>query len=253
MFASLRLFNAVVADSNNANYTYSDYSIISDYGVVISPSANYKKDEIIEFLKKERVSFEKMNNGFYKNWDKIFTVEINERLRDQCMHYFSTYGLEAFGINSPNFVYLPEGTFEVPEMNKLTVIKGVKKEFLIESCFKLLGGMALKQETINDVLEVLGQKGYVRADLARGQTIDLFTLAGSDQLAEKAETERGWLKIPHEEARTWGWYAEIKHFASVLLDNVTPIVTGDDGLRALQVAIAAYESAKSNQRIEIKY
>lgn len=106
---------------------------------------------------------------------------------------------------------------------------------------------------VDDVLEVLGRQGYVRADLARGQTIDLFTLVGSDQLAEKVETEKGWLKIPHEEARSWGWYSEIEHFAQVLLDGVTPLVTGEDGLRALQVAMAAYESAKSNERIQITY
>ena len=106
---------------------------------------------------------------------------------------------------------------------------------------------------VDDVLEVLGRKGYVRADLARGQTIDLFTLAGSNQIAEKAETEKGWLKIPHEEARTWGWYAELQHFAEVLLDGVTPESTGEDGLLALRVATAAYESARNNQRIALMH
>jgi predicted dehydrogenase len=106
---------------------------------------------------------------------------------------------------------------------------------------------------VDDVLEVLGTEGYVRADLARGQAIDFFTLAGSNQIAEKAETEKGWLKIPHEEARTWGWYAEIQHFAEVLLDDVTPLVTGEDGLRALKVVMAAYQSAQSNQRVSISY
>jgi len=106
---------------------------------------------------------------------------------------------------------------------------------------------------VDDVLEVLGRNGYVRADLARGQTLDLFTLAGSDQLAEKAETEKGWLKIPHEEARTWGWYAEIEHFADVLIDQVTPLISGEDGLRALQVAMAAYESSITNKQVTVNY
>jgi predicted dehydrogenase len=104
---------------------------------------------------------------------------------------------------------------------------------------------------VDDVLEVLGRDGYVRADLARGQTLDLFTLAGSSEVGEKAETNKGWLKIPHEEARSWGWYAEIEHFASVILDGVTPLISGEDGYQALKVAMAAYESAKTNQRITI--
>ena len=104
---------------------------------------------------------------------------------------------------------------------------------------------------IDDVLEVLGRDGYVRADLARGQTLDLYTLVGSDETAEKVETNKGWLKVPHEEARAWGWFAEIEHFTSVLLDGVSPIITGEDGYQALKVAIAAYESAKTHQRITI--
>jgi predicted dehydrogenase len=104
---------------------------------------------------------------------------------------------------------------------------------------------------VDDVLEVLGTAGYVRADLARGQTLDLYTLVGSNETAEKAETSKGWLKIPHEEARAWGWYAEIEHFAAVLLDGAKPITTGDDGLAALKIVKAAYESAKTHQRVAL--
>ena len=104
---------------------------------------------------------------------------------------------------------------------------------------------------VDDVLEVLGTAGYVRADLARGQTLDLYTLVGSNETAEKAETSKGWLKIPHEEARAWGWYAEMEHFAAVLLDGAKPITTGEDGLDALKIVMAAYESAKTHQRIAL--
>ncbi|MGA0070753.1 MAG: Gfo/Idh/MocA family protein [Candidatus Nanopelagicaceae bacterium] len=104
---------------------------------------------------------------------------------------------------------------------------------------------------VDDVLEVLGRDGYVRADLARGQTMDVFTLSGSSEVGEKAETNKGWLKIPHEEARTWGWYAEIEHFAAVILDGITPMVTGEDGYQALKVVMAAYESSRTNQRVEV--
>lgn len=105
---------------------------------------------------------------------------------------------------------------------------------------------------VDDVLEVLGTAGYVRADLARGQTLDLYTLVGSDYSAEKVEVDKGWLKVSHEEARTWGWYGQLQHFAEVLLDGATPITTGDDGLAALKIASAAYESARTNQRVLIK-
>ena len=72
-------------------------------------------------------------------------------------------------------------------------------------------------------------------------------------MAEKAKTEKGLLKIAHEEARTQGWYAEIEHLADVLIDQVTPLISGEDGLRALQVAMAAYESSITNKQVTVNY
>jgi predicted dehydrogenase len=103
---------------------------------------------------------------------------------------------------------------------------------------------------VDDVLEILGKDGYVRADLARGQTMDVYSLNNAGYSAEKVEVNKGWLKISHEEARTWGWYAEIEHFTSVILDGTQSEMSGEEGLQALKVALAAYESAKTNQRIE---
>ena len=105
---------------------------------------------------------------------------------------------------------------------------------------------------VDDVLEILGRDGYVRADLARGQTMDVYSLNNAGYSAEKVEVNKGWLKISHEEARTWGWYAEIEHFTSVILDGTQSEMSGEEGLQALKVALAAYESSKTNQRIEIK-
>ncbi len=104
---------------------------------------------------------------------------------------------------------------------------------------------------VDDVLEVLGRDGYVRADLARGAAIDVYSLTGVGYSAEKVEIEKGWLKVSHEEAQTWGWYAEIEHFTNCILENIESEMTGEDGLAALQVAIAAYQSAALNQRVAI--
>jgi predicted dehydrogenase len=60
------------------------------------------------------------------------------------------------------------------------------------------------------------------------------------------------LKISHEEARTWGWYAEIEHFTSVILDGIESEMSGEEGLQALKVAMAAYESSRTNSRIQIQ-
>lgn len=104
---------------------------------------------------------------------------------------------------------------------------------------------------VDDVLEVLGRDGYVRADLARGAAIDVYSLTGVGYATEKVEIEKGWLKVSHEEAQTWGWYAEIEHFANCIINDEAPEMSGEDGFAALQVAIAAYQSAATNSRIAI--
>jgi predicted dehydrogenase len=104
---------------------------------------------------------------------------------------------------------------------------------------------------VDDVLEILGRDGYVRADLARGAALDVYSLSGVGYATEKVEIEKGWLKVSHEEARTWGWYAEIEHFASCILENKESEMSAVHGLEALQVVIAAYQSAATNARVAV--
>jgi len=104
---------------------------------------------------------------------------------------------------------------------------------------------------VDDVLEVLGTAGYVRADLARGQTLDVYTLRGVDYAAEKVEAQTGWLKVAQEEARAWGWHGEFAHFAAVLRSGEPLVMGGEQGRDALAVVIAAYASAATNSRVAL--
>jgi UDP-N-acetylglucosamine 3-dehydrogenase len=45
---------------------------------------------------------------------------------------------------------------------------------------------------------------------------------------------------------------ELQHFADCILDHKTPLITGMDGVKALQVAEAAIESSAKNKAVEIK-
>lgn len=105
---------------------------------------------------------------------------------------------------------------------------------------------------VDDVLEVLGTKGYVRADLARGQALDLYSLIGVDYATEKVEAQTGWLKVSHEEARSWGWLGEFEHFARVLLDGEDLVSGGQQGKAALEVVMAAYQSAAIGEEVLIE-
>ena len=45
---------------------------------------------------------------------------------------------------------------------------------------------------------------------------------------------------------------ELQHFASCVLNNRTPTVTGVDGLKALQIAEAAFKSSKQSRAVKLK-
>ena len=45
---------------------------------------------------------------------------------------------------------------------------------------------------------------------------------------------------------------ELQHFASSILNDKEPIITGTDGLKALQIAEAALKSARTGTTVKIK-
>jgi predicted dehydrogenase len=104
---------------------------------------------------------------------------------------------------------------------------------------------------IDERLEVLGTEGAVTADLARGQSLLVYTDAGLAYASEKATTTRGWSWVSHEEARTWGWHAEFEHFVACVEGHAEPQETGRDGRAVLEVVLAAYRSAADGTEIAL--
>jgi hypothetical protein len=150
----LKLFNAVLADDIKVN----NFNIIKEYGVVVSPGAMYALEEIKEFLKENALSGSQLNSSFYKNWSQISNLTLEQRLRDQCLHYFTTYGFESIGIYDPDSVYVvnTDPSKDLPAKIALKVIKGISVVDAIKACLDMLAsGIALKQETIEDILTVL--------------------------------------------------------------------------------------------------
>ena len=104
---------------------------------------------------------------------------------------------------------------------------------------------------IDERLEVLGTHGSVVADLARGQSLNVYTDVGMDYASEKADHTRGWSWVAHDEARTWGWLGEFEHFVDCLEGRAEPVETGADGRAALEIVLAAYRSAAEGREIEL--
>lgn len=135
--------------------------LIIDYGVVISPNASYAITYINEWLKEECLKGEEINNAFHKSWNVIKESTHEELLTQQLIHYFTTYGLESLGLYDESYVYIPNEVLDVPEALPLKVIKGLSKdEFINRSLDLLRSGMALKQTTIESLLDILDGCDY---------------------------------------------------------------------------------------------
>ncbi|ALR29672.1 hypothetical protein ATE47_03635 [Chryseobacterium sp. IHB B 17019] len=143
---TLKLFNAVLAQKSDAK------AFISDNGFIIEPQAMWAKKEIISYYAKEKLNGNDLNKTFHKSWQKVKESSRIDLLIEQINHYISTYGS-----NFQNEIYIPNEIVNVPNLKlNFKVIKAYTKEEMQEKCLSLLkSGIALKEETIDDLLTIL--------------------------------------------------------------------------------------------------
>lgn len=149
---SLELFNCVQAKKGG------EYKILPEYGVIVEPSASHAITEIKKFLDSKKLTGQQLNATFHKSWKVIQESSREELFIHQILHYITTYGT---GFQS-SFVYLPNEELDVPQVEtKFLVIRGLTKDEIVEKALDLFkSGVALKQDTIIDVLELLNEFGY---------------------------------------------------------------------------------------------
>jgi len=143
---TLKLFNAVISKKQ------SEKLFVSDQGFIIEPDAIWAKDRITYYYTTEQLNGNDLNKTFHKSWAKIKNSTRSELLIDQMLHYISTYGSDF-----KDEIYIPDEILNIPGL-KITykVIKAYTKEEMISKCLSILkSGIALKEETINDLITVL--------------------------------------------------------------------------------------------------
>ena len=162
-------------------------------GFVFSPEViyNYSNyDELIKLVEEVfGITSEKVNASFHKSWKKIKEADIEQLIVEQIAHYLTTYGkkdpgkymlqkklenwkvdklgekvlfledIEVDKISDKDYIYIPKEALNIPEIDideiKLVVIKGYTKQELKDKLLKLLNsGIALKEDTINDITDV---------------------------------------------------------------------------------------------------
>ncbi|WP_299679722.1 hypothetical protein [uncultured Dokdonia sp.] len=143
---TLKLFNAVLAKDSN------DQPFVAKEGYIIESGALWAKNKIIRFYKNEKLDGFGLNKTFHKSWKTVLTNTRKELWMEQIKHYVSTYGS-----NFQDVMYIPNEIIDIPDTKlAFKVIKGYSNKEMTEKCLYLLqSGIALKEDTIDEVLTIL--------------------------------------------------------------------------------------------------
>lgn len=186
MKATIRLFKGVPIGTPKYAFGTDIHNETIPKGFIFSKEVTqcYNHEELLDLVKdvEEELSLtaEQMNASFHKSWDKIRTASMEQLVVEQMIHYITTYGFEAFGIYSDSTVYIPKEKLEIPNIDleklHLIVIKGYTKEELKEKLMNILkSGIALKEETMNDIYEVISliELGIKDVELIRNKEVKI--------------------------------------------------------------------------------
>ncbi len=103
------------------------------------------------------------------------------------------------------------------------------------------GGLDLRNE-------VYGTEGTIFTDITRETPLKVFSSPGAGSyVVEKAESQTGWLFPPIDEAWTYGYREEMRHFVECVSNGETPRETFEDGYIVNCVLDAGYKSMKSGR------
>jgi hypothetical protein len=146
---TFKMFNGALSDSASAAHFDKTHGFFSEAGL------NHK--EVAEFMQKSKLSGTDLNKTFHKSWKTILETSEEVLVIQQLMHYLSTYGTN-FSIEA----YIPCEELNLPAVElKVRVFTAYTKEELQQKALAMLtSGIALKEETLNDVLYVLDSLNF---------------------------------------------------------------------------------------------
>ncbi len=126
----------------------------------------------------------------------------------------------------------------------LTYSEGV--QVVVEGNYVTRGGM-------DDVVEIYGSMGVIKADLTFGSPLSVYSIEGYKYAVEKADFTHGWTRPAIDEHHSLGYKDELAHFKACVLGEAEQIegTTAADGFQVLRIIDAIYRSNQSGNRIEL--
>jgi len=163
--ATLRLFNAIQVENSQKKHFISKDILERTLrnGYILAPNIDPSDDLLDQIESVVGISGEKANNAFHKSWKTIKDTPQEALWLQAAIHYFTTYGFEALGCFNESTVYFPQEQLDVPEVTEnipLTVVGGMDRDELLEKIIVLSSGVALAQETLNDIFSIISSNDY---------------------------------------------------------------------------------------------
>jgi myo-inositol 2-dehydrogenase / D-chiro-inositol 1-dehydrogenase len=110
-----------------------------------------------------------------------------------------------------------------------------------------------KHGGMDDRIEVYGTGGVTYADLFIGNSALTYSEKGYGYALEKAGSTAGWTFTIFEEVFNQGYPQELRHFVECVRQDKPPLLTGEDGRVVLEMMYAAYESARTGQKVRLPF
>lgn len=106
---------------------------------------------------------------------------------------------------------------------------------------------------LDDTFEVYGTKGKIQAKISLGSPLLVYSEPGYKYAVEKADTTKYWTFPSVDENAELGYVNEIAYFVDCVRLNKEIMygVRGEDGLEALKITKAIYESAAKGVAVKI--
>lgn len=143
---TLSLFKTIISKNPTNDF-------IKKENLFIDSSIENDVEYIKQYLYQNNLSAIELNKSFHKSWSTIESTPKEVLLIQQICHYISKHNGED--------VYIPKEYLNTPEDIQLNVFKASTKEEVISKCEDLLfSGIALKTETIKDLVSLLSLLEY---------------------------------------------------------------------------------------------
>jgi UDP-N-acetylglucosamine 3-dehydrogenase len=121
----------------------------------------------------------------------------------------------------------------------------------------------MKHRKFEDYAQIMltyedGKSAFIESNWLTPYKTRTLTVTGSDAIMRlDYMTQDLWIEDPKENLQPrYPWQEplklELQHFADCILEKKKPLITGVDGLKALQIAEAALQSSMKNRAIKLR-